>query len=139
MPCITGNGCARCYNMERVKSEHQIQVDWFNWLHYLSGLDQDVTDLIYAVPNGGARLPKEAIRLKAEGVKPGIPDVNIDIPSPRYHGMRIEFKKPGGKRSADQRRKHALLENEGYFVVTCDSVECAINALEEYCRDREES
>jgi len=116
-----------------MKSEHQIQCEWFNWLHYLSDLPQDITDLIYAVPNGGARRPKEAIRLKAEGVKAGIPDVNIDIPSPTYHGMRIEFKKPGGLLSPHQVVKHRLLREAGYYVVTCDSVDSAISALEKYC------
>ena len=119
-----------------MKSESHIQQNWFNWLHYLSGLDQDITDLIYAVPNGGYRNPKEAIALKAEGVKPGIPDVNIDIPSPCYHGMRIEFKRPGGVLSPSQVDKHALLRMAGYFVVTCDSVESAITALEDYCGNK---
>jgi len=115
------------------KSEHQIQVEFFHHIHFLSGLPEDVTDLIYAVPNGGKRNPKEAIRLRLEGVKAGIPDVNIDIPSPKYHGMRIEFKRPGKSRSPAQRRKHRLLTEAGYYVVTCYSADQAISELEKYC------
>ena len=114
------------------KSEQQIQIDFFHWGHYLSDLPEEVTDLIYAVPNGGWRNPKEAIRLKLEGVKPWIPDVNIDIPAGRYHGMRIEFKKHGGRRSDAQVRKHILLTAAGYYVVTCYSVDEAVAAMEIY-------
>lgn len=116
------------------KSEHQIQSEWFNWLHFLSGVPDDLTGLVYAVPNGGYRNAKEAIRFKAEGVKAGIPDVNVDIPNKNHPGMRIEFKKPGGLLSQAQVRKHVLLRNAGYHVVTCDSVESAIEALEDYLR-----
>ena len=119
--------------MTHDKSEQQIQIDFFHWVHYLSDLPEDVTDLIYAVPSGGYRKPKEAIRLKLEGVKQGIPDVNIDIPSPTHSGMRIEFKKPGGRRSKAQVRKHELLTMAGYYVVTCYSVDEAIAELEIYC------
>ena len=113
------------------KSETQIQIAFFHWVHFLSDLHEDITDLIYAVPNGGYRNPKEAIRLKLEGVKPGIPDVNIDIPSPRYHGMRIEFKRPDKRNNTSeaQKRKHSLLREAGYFVVICCSVEEAITSL----------
>ena len=131
-----GRGSALNSREVRLKSEHQIQCEWFNWLHYLSDLPEDITDLVYAVPNGGWRKPKEAIRLKASGVKPGIPDVNIDIPSPEYHGMRIEFKKPGGLLSQHQVRKIKLLREAGYYVVVCDSVDGAIEALRSYCGNR---
>lgn len=119
------------------KTEHQIQTDWFNWLHFLSDLPDYWTRLIYAVPNGGFRNPKEAIRFQAEGVKSGIPDVNVDIPNEVYHGMRIEFKKPGGTLSDTQVDIHALLDAQGYYVVTCYTVEEAINELENYLNENE--
>jgi hypothetical protein len=122
-----------------MKSEHHEQCRFFNYVNYLSSLDQDVVELIYAVPNGGSRNPQEAIRLKAEGVRSGIPDVNIDIPSPEYHGMRIEFKrKVGGVTSPAQKRKHRLLRQAGYHVVTCYSAEEAITELENYCGPRKD-
>lgn len=117
----------------RQRTEHQEQCRFFNWVNFLSGMDQDELELIYAVPNGGWRSPTEAIRLKAEGVRPGIPDVNVDLPRGGYHGMRIELKKTGGVVSEEQDRKHRLLEKAGYHVVVCYSAEEAITAVEEYC------
>lgn len=46
-------------------------------------------------PNGGLRNPRVANTLKSEGVKRGIWDVFIPIPTKDYHGLYIEFKAPG--------------------------------------------
>jgi hypothetical protein len=123
-----------------MKTEHHEQCRFFNWVNFLSGLDQDLIELIYAVPNGGDRSPTEAIRLKAKGVRSGIPDVNIDIPSPTHHGMRIEFKinKPGSLLSQAQVRKKFLLEKAGYYVAVCRTADEAINELEIYCGKKRE-
>ena len=51
------------------------------------------------VPNGGARNAAEGGKLKAQGVKTGVPDVLIfDVPPgcPRVHGIAIELKRPKG-------------------------------------------
>lgn len=114
------------------KTEHHEQCRVFNWVNYLSDLHQDEKELIYAVPNGGARSPTEAIRFKAEGVRAGIPDINVDIPKRGYNGMRVEMKKEGGTLSEDQVRKHRLLERVGFFVVTCYSAEEAIGHMRWY-------
>lgn len=62
--------------------------------------------LAHAIPNGGKRDAVTASKLKAEGVKPGVPDTFLPIPMPRrhdvptnmmYHGLYIEFKKPSQK------------------------------------------
>jgi hypothetical protein len=50
--------------------------------------------LLFAVPNGGQRHAATAARLKAEGVRPGVPDVCLPVPSGPYHGLFIELKRP---------------------------------------------
>lgn len=63
---------------------------------------------LHAIPNGGNRDPKTAARLKAEGVKPGIPDIFLPVRRPIsnlgfYSGLYIELKKlKGGRVSVDQ-------------------------------------
>jgi len=115
-----------------LKTEHTHQCEYFNWLHFLSDLPGEVTALIYAVPNGGYRKPSEAVRLKAEGVKAGIPDINIDVPRRGFHGARIEMKKTDGKVSEDQERIHKLLREQGYYTVVCYSAREAIEETEYY-------
>ena len=56
-------------------------------------------DLVWChVPNGGARHRAEGGKLKAQGVKPGVPDVLIFTPTKtrRANGTAIELKRRDG-------------------------------------------
>ena len=88
--------------------------------------------LIFAVPNGGYRNPKEAVRLKAEGVLAGVPDLILARAAGKYHGLYLEFKTPKGKTSDDQKKVIEKLELEGYCVKVVRSCEAAWAALLEY-------
>src|SRR5262245_57218105 len=48
--------------------------------------------LCFAIPNGGARDVITAGRLKAEGVKAGVPDVCCPVARWRWHSLYLEFK-----------------------------------------------
>lgn len=79
-----------------------------------------------AIPNGGQRHKAVAGKLKAEGVKPGYPDILIDLPRGPFHGLRIEMKRT--KRSASsiqpsQREWGARLNDQRILTVVgrgCD-------------------
>ena len=69
--------------------------------------------LIFAVPNGGLRSKSQAMKLKVEGVVPGIPD--LFIPAWR---LWIEMKKTkGGKVSDEQKEMIKYLQSVGYHVI----------------------
>lgn len=71
--------------------------------------------LIWATPNGGSRNPKEALKLSAEGVLAGVPD--IFIPAWRIF---IEMKRQkGGRVSPEQRDAMAYLTEHGYQCQVC--------------------
>lgn len=79
----------------------------------------------FAIPNGGERNVAVAARLKAEGVKPGVPDVFLPIPVFTSNGLWIEFKKPGddsgkgkGVLSQDQKewQSYLISQNYSHFV-----------------------
>jgi hypothetical protein len=71
------------------------------------------TILLFHIPNGGKRSIKTAIRLKAEGVVAGIPD--LFIPAWRCW---IEMKRmTGGSISEAQKGVIEYLENVGYTVI----------------------
>ncbi len=62
-------------------------------------------DYMFAIPNGGSRHPIEAVNLKRQGVKPGIPDICLAYPTSKHHGLWIELKRPGpnpGKTTGNQ-------------------------------------
>jgi hypothetical protein len=59
--------------------------------------------MLFAIPNGGARHKAIAGKLRAEGVRAGVPDICLPVPRGEYHGLFIELKRPkGGHVSEEQ-------------------------------------
>lgn len=88
--------------------------------------------LFHAIPNGGTRNKIEAGRLKAEGVKAGIPDTFLPISRGKYHGLYIEFKSKANKPDEDQRVMLLMLDSMGYKVVCVNTLPDAIQAFTDY-------
>lgn len=80
--------------------EHEAQVKFFRLASYRRYGDGIVRDYIYAVPNGGTRGGKQAmraaVRRKAEGLTAGVPDIECMVARPPYTGLHIEMKRPDG-------------------------------------------
>lgn len=98
--------------------------------------------IIYAIPNGGKRNPKEAARLKRQGVKAGVSDLNLPLPVGEYAGLWIELKRPivKGKPkptvSSSQKEWGDLVEMAGHKFVVCFGKEEAKAAIKDYLGDR---
>jgi rhodanese-related sulfurtransferase len=101
-----------------VLSEHIEQREYVQWFRQTyPGVR------ILAIPNGGARSPATAARLKAEGVCAGVPDLFV----PEW-GLWVEMKRAkGGKVSKDQKDWLDYLANCGYRVIVCLGKTDAIN------------
>ena len=91
-------------------------------------------ELLYHVPNGGKRGKLEACRLKAQGVRAGVPDLHLPVARAGYHGLWIEMKTATGRLSEDQRKIIAMLRDEGHRVEVCRSAADAVEVLEDYMR-----
>lgn len=117
-------------------TEHDHQVAVIDWANLMAQGKYPMLKWLYAVPNGGARHIVTARRLKAEGVKPGVPDLCLPYPTWRvkYHGLYIEMKSKDtkGSLSKDQKEWIEYLTSVGYKVVTAWTAEEAIEAIEEY-------
>lgn len=96
------------------------------------GLTVPDLDLIHAIPNGGLRTKLEAVRLKNEGVLPGVPDLFLPVARNGYHGLYLEFKKPGGVLSPDQLKIIPRLQAQGYRVGVWYSANNALAEIMEY-------
>lgn len=117
--------------------EHKIQCSCFQWVRLQQKLRKKDFRFkaIYAVPNGGHRLPKVAAKLKAEGVQAGVWDVSIDVAHhslPQIHGLRIEIKSPRGKLSSEQVRMQEVYRRNGFATVVCRSLDEFIATIEAY-------
>jgi hypothetical protein len=81
--------------------------------------------LIFAIPNGGLRSKTQGMKLKVEGVVPGIPDLFI----PAWMTW-VEMKKAkGGKLSEEQQLMIKYLQSVNYCVIVGHGAEDAINQL----------
>ena len=91
-------------------------------------------EYIYHVPNGGSRNRIEAANLKEEGVKAGVPDLELPAARGRYTGLHIELKHGNNKVTADQDRFLKALRKMGRCAVVCYEAEPAIQVISEYMR-----
>lgn len=106
----------------RSDSEHQEQVAFFNLIRTLALLDKRYELAVrrtFAIPNGGGRSKREAGRLKAEGVKPGVSDIETSLPADGYHGLFIEMKSLTGSASREQKDWIQESLKLGYLAVVC--------------------
>lgn len=88
----------------------------------------------HAIPNGGKRNVREAVRLKAQGVKAGVHDTFLPKPRGVYHGCYLELKHGKNKLSAKQIEFAIAVVADGYCSFTCYSSEEAEEALKMYLK-----
>ena len=97
--------------------EHQEQVKFVAWIE-----KNYPEHRVFAIPNGGKRGKIQAVKLKQEGVRPGVPD--LFIPSLK---LFVEMKKPeGGRVSKEQKSWLSYLNSWGYYALVANGFEEAI-------------
>lgn len=113
-------------------SEQVALITWWGLAHNLFGISEQ---LLFAIPNGGERNIVVAARLKAEGVRAGIPDLFLAVPRGGHSGLFIEMKKSkGGRVSPAQKTAMEILSKSGYSVTVCHGFPEAKAAIEDYLR-----
>lgn len=116
-------------------SEHDEQVRVFDVLRFNEARCPELS-FIYAIPNGGHRHPATAGKLKAEGVRKGVPDICIPIPmrsgSRVYCGAYIELKFGKNKLTFEQQQFLACMEKSGYATGTCYGADEVLDFIENY-------
>lgn len=117
--------------------EHKEQCAVLEWWKYKSKLFGISEQLLFAIPNGGARNAITGAILKAEGVRPGVPDLFLAHPNRYYSGLFIEMKKAkGGKVSDAQSEMRTLLMWAGYDVQICEGADKARAVITDYLANR---
>lgn len=115
----------------KCRAEHDEQREVIDWAaSVLSRVP--VLRWLFAIPNGGARAKAVAVKLKAEGVKPGVPDLCLAVARQDAHGLYIEMKSLEGSESREQKDWRQHLNEEGYLSVVCKGAREAIRVLCEY-------
>lgn len=116
-----------------VATEHQEQAAVIAWWYAVHGKYRLPIFALFACPNGGARDAITGSLLKAEGVRPGTPDLQLAAPTPAFHGLYIEMKKiDGAKPSAEQEAFIKYLLSVGYWAAVHYGATSAIKEIEDY-------
>ena len=89
--------------------------------------------LLFHIPNGGSRHPAEAGKLRAMGVKAGVPDLFLPVPRGIYHGLFIEMKREhGGHATPEQEAWLEDLAAMGYCCRVCHGFTRASDIITRY-------
>lgn len=115
----------------RRQPEREEQTAFFHWAACVERQYPELR-LMFAVPNGGKRNIKEAINLRAAGVKAGVPDICLPIARHGYNCAWIEMKSGEGKQSECQRQWMYMLSENGGVYYLCRSFEEAKKVVIEY-------
>ena len=112
-------------------SEDQEQAMFFEWLSWQK---EPEYRMAFAIPNGGKRHITTGMRLKATGVRKGVPDIFLPVARGKYHGLFIEMKSEKGTVRKNQKEWHDALRTQGYKVEVCRGCDQAIKEIQEYLK-----
>lgn len=103
--------------MKALEHDHR-----FRWLH--------------AIPNGGRRDAITGARLKAEGVKPGVCDLDHPVAIGKYLGLVIEVKTKNGRLTKEQAEYLLFANDEGRAIAICRTSQSIIDTCISYIEGR---
>ena len=124
------------YNLSKrtvIQHEANEQESLFNWVEWAVKQYPELK-LLYHIPNGGSRNPKEAANLKRQGVKPGVPDLHLPVARSGYHGLYIEMKYGDNKPTDKQKQWLKDLKEQGYKTAVCYTWGEAAELLTKYLK-----
>ena len=123
--------------MTVIPTEHQEQCALFEWAAWMAKRIPEL-HLMHAIPNGGKRDIRTAAMLKAEGVKPGVPDIFLPVSRGGKHGLYIELKRrKGGTVSKAQEAWIRALMHQGYVCTVCHGWDAARDEIMNYLRQED--
>jgi hypothetical protein len=112
-------------------AEHVEQSLLMQWADAASGRHPELR-LLYAIPNGGHRHVSVARKLKAEGVKRGVPDLCLPVPRGTHHALYVELKAGKNRATPEQKQWLDALWTQGNEARVCVGWEAARDCITEY-------
>ena len=122
----------------QIVTEHGEQRAVFDWVKLME-TRYPLLQTLHAIPNGAAFARRgnggfslQAMKMKEEGLRPGMPDLALPVPRPPYASLFIEMKVQEGRVRKGQVEMHGLLRQAGNRVEVCWSADEAIETIKKY-------
>lgn len=112
-------------------SEHDAQKQLIQLANLHQRQHQELSRL-HAIPNGGHRSKAAAGKMKAEGQRPGVPDLCLPVPRGPLHGLYVEMKTASGSASPDQKDWLTHLHRNRYAAHLTNCPQRALQIILEY-------
>ena len=118
---------------KRAAPEDALQRDTAEWV-VLHQAAHPVLCWMFHAPNGGKRPRGEAGKLRAMGVRPGVPDWMLPFPSPagRWMGLAIELKSATGRTTPEQEAWLAQCKQAGWLTAVCRGLDGFADVVKAY-------
>ena len=119
-------------------SEHSEQAKVFAWAKRNWCVCHELDELMFSTLNGislggsKASRGRTITKMKAEGMKVGVPDIFLMVARQSWHGLAIELKRQDGTLSDEQVWWLDKLTEQGYLATACWGAREAISVLAEY-------
>lgn len=113
----------------KAKSEHDLQVEICQWCDTIGS--PKVRGRYFAVPNGGYRTKRTAAKLKAEGVRSGVPDMIFFGSFGRVLWVEVKRGK-AGRLSESQLHFCASLSDNGHRVVVVRDLDGFVEIITDF-------
>ena len=115
-----------------IPTESEEQQALFQWAGLMQGRHPELA-LMYHIPNEGKRSAAQGARLRAEGLRKGVPDICLPVARGGFAGLYIELKRTkGGKTTPEQEQWISALSEAGHCAVRCDGWQAATVVIAEY-------
>lgn len=116
------------YNTSNEENEQMIL---FRWAEFAKQQYPELK-LMYHIPNEGKRSKVTGARLKAAGLRPGVPDICLPVAHGGYIGLYIENKYGKNKPTENQKEWLRALREAGHLTAVCYGWEQAKELIEKY-------
>ena len=121
--------------LKKIATEFQECKTFVQWCD----LHPHIGSYLFHIPNEGERNQWERKKQHDQGLRRGIPDYMLAIPSNGYHGLFIEMKRAGTQNHAhrtEQDEWNLKLNHSGYRAVFCHGADEAILEVKNYLNDQ---
>jgi hypothetical protein len=118
-------------SIKRREPEHEQQVLFFDAVRWMVNKHPELCVACH-IPNESKSSIRRRVKLKAAGLRKGMPDIFIPVVRDKYAGLFIEMKVKPNRVSKEQAECLQQLNANGYLACVCWSGDEAIDVLKQY-------